>query len=165
MSITGIVRKIDGLGRIVLPKELRSYLNINPGDDFQIIVENEKIILEKYSKLLNYKEEILKIIESFKKNTNLKIYLAIDNKLIITDELINVNIIKQCQPRKRIVSAIKEKIVITKNIIEYGNYVIEPLIINSDLLGILILVGEESINILNTITNIIKSLINNYFVY
>lgn len=165
MSITGIVRKIDDLGRIVLPKELRNYLNINPGDDFQIIVENEKIILEKYSKLLNYKEEIIKIIESFRKNINVKIYLAIDNKLIINDELINEKIIKQSQLRKRIMSITKDKIVITKNIIEYGNYIIEPLIINSDLLGILILIGDESINTLNTISNIIKSLISNYFVY
>ena len=44
MQTTGIIRKIDELGRIVLPKELRRYLNINPGDDFQITIENEKII-------------------------------------------------------------------------------------------------------------------------
>lgn len=42
MQTTGIIRKIDELGRIVLPKELRKYLNINPGDDFQITIENEK---------------------------------------------------------------------------------------------------------------------------
>ena len=50
MQTTGIIRKIDELGRIVLPKELRKYLNINPGDDFQITIENEKIILEKIKK-------------------------------------------------------------------------------------------------------------------
>ena len=37
MNPTGIIRKIDDLGRIVLPKELRRHLNINTGDDFQII--------------------------------------------------------------------------------------------------------------------------------
>ena len=62
MKTTGIVRKIDELGRIVLPKELRKCLNINTGDDFQIRVEDEKIILEKYSYLKNYEQEILKII-------------------------------------------------------------------------------------------------------
>ena len=40
MQTTGIIRKIDELGRIVLPKELRKYLNINPGDDFQIAIES-----------------------------------------------------------------------------------------------------------------------------
>ena len=65
MKTTGIVRKIDELGRIVLPKELRKCLNINTGDDFQIRVEDEKIILEKYSYLKNYEQEILKIINCF----------------------------------------------------------------------------------------------------
>ena len=65
MNQTGIIRKIDELGRIVLPKELRKYLNINPGDDFQIILNGNKIILEKYSYLSNYKEETIKIINSF----------------------------------------------------------------------------------------------------
>ena len=52
MQTTGIIRKIDELGRIVLPKELRKYININPGDDFQIKIENEKIILEKKKRLI-----------------------------------------------------------------------------------------------------------------
>ena len=45
MINTGIIRKIDDLGRIVLPKELRKNLNINSGDDLQIIIDNEKIIM------------------------------------------------------------------------------------------------------------------------
>ena len=43
MTTTGIVRKIDELGRIVLPKELRKSLNINSGDDFQITVNDKTI--------------------------------------------------------------------------------------------------------------------------
>ena len=46
MKSTGIVRKIDELGRIVLPKELRKSLNINSGDDFQISIDENKIILD-----------------------------------------------------------------------------------------------------------------------
>ena len=42
-----IVRKTDALGRIVLPKELRTTLNINIGDEFQIFVDEDKIILQK----------------------------------------------------------------------------------------------------------------------
>ena len=49
MQTTGIVRKIDELGRIVLPKELRKCLNIKTGDDFQISLDSERIILERYS--------------------------------------------------------------------------------------------------------------------
>lgn len=45
---TGIVRKVDFLGRVVLPKELRRTLNINEGDGLEIYVDAEKIILKKY---------------------------------------------------------------------------------------------------------------------
>ncbi|CAK6481422.1 Transition state regulatory protein AbrB (plasmid) [Peribacillus frigoritolerans] len=43
-----MVRKIDDLGRIVIPKELRSTLNINVKDPIEIFVERDKIILRKY---------------------------------------------------------------------------------------------------------------------
>ena len=48
MKSTGIIRKIDELGRIVLPIELRRNLNINERDSLEIFVENDCIILKKY---------------------------------------------------------------------------------------------------------------------
>ena len=48
MKSTGIVRKIDELGRIVVPKELRKKLGIANTDPVEIYVEGEKIILTKY---------------------------------------------------------------------------------------------------------------------
>jgi looped-hinge helix DNA binding domain, AbrB family len=49
MKSTGIVRKVDELGRIVLPKELRITLNINEKDPLEIFVDEDgKIILKKY---------------------------------------------------------------------------------------------------------------------
>lgn len=49
MKDTGVIRKIDELGRITLPMELRKTLNISEKDPLQIFVEDEKIILQKYS--------------------------------------------------------------------------------------------------------------------
>ena len=48
MKSTGVVRKVDELGRIVLPKELRTILNINERDSIEIFTDNDKIILQKY---------------------------------------------------------------------------------------------------------------------
>ncbi len=47
MKSTGVTRKIDELGRIVLPKELRRTLGIAEKDPMEIFVEEEKIILQK----------------------------------------------------------------------------------------------------------------------
>ncbi|MGL4107230.1 AbrB/MazE/SpoVT family DNA-binding domain-containing protein [Clostridium sp. LP20] len=49
MKSTGIVRRTDELGRIVIPKELRRTMDINEGDPVEIYTEGEDIILRKYS--------------------------------------------------------------------------------------------------------------------
>lgn len=48
MKSTGIVRKVDELGRIVIPKELRRTLGIEIKDSLEIYVDEERIILQKY---------------------------------------------------------------------------------------------------------------------
>ena len=48
MKATGIVRKVDELGRVVIPIELRRTLEINERDGLEIFVENDRIILHKY---------------------------------------------------------------------------------------------------------------------
>ncbi len=49
MKSIGIVRKVDSLGRIVLPRELRATFNINDGDSLEIFTDNDMIILKKYT--------------------------------------------------------------------------------------------------------------------
>lgn len=48
MKATGIVRKVDELGRIVIPKEIRKVLRIEEKDGLEIYVEEDRIILKKY---------------------------------------------------------------------------------------------------------------------
>ncbi|MBR6736257.1 MAG: AbrB/MazE/SpoVT family DNA-binding domain-containing protein [Oscillospiraceae bacterium] len=49
MKTTGIVRKIDDLGRIVIPIELRKTLGLSVRDDIEIIAEEDRIVLKRYS--------------------------------------------------------------------------------------------------------------------
>ena len=50
MKATGIVRRIDDLGRVVVPKEIRRTLRIREGDPLEIFTDREgEIILKKYS--------------------------------------------------------------------------------------------------------------------
>ena len=51
MKATGIVRKVDELGRIVIPIELRRNLNIEIRDPLEIYVDGENIILRRYAPL------------------------------------------------------------------------------------------------------------------
>ncbi|MED2766039.1 AbrB/MazE/SpoVT family DNA-binding domain-containing protein [Bacillus thuringiensis] len=49
MKATGIVRKVDNLGRIVIPKETRKILQLDTGDILEIFVKEDAIILQKYT--------------------------------------------------------------------------------------------------------------------
>jgi transcriptional pleiotropic regulator of transition state genes len=49
MKATGIVRQLDDLGRLVIPKELRRTLGIESGNPVEIYTEGETIILKKYA--------------------------------------------------------------------------------------------------------------------
>lgn len=49
MKSTGIVRRVDELGRIVLPIEIRRTLDINQKDSLEIYVDGKSIVLQKYS--------------------------------------------------------------------------------------------------------------------
>ncbi len=49
MNTTGIIRPVDKMGRVVIPKEIRSQLKIeNDHDCFEIFLDGDKIILKKY---------------------------------------------------------------------------------------------------------------------
>lgn len=49
MKFTGVVRKVDELGRIVIPMELRRTLGIEEKDGLEIYIEDDRIVLKKYA--------------------------------------------------------------------------------------------------------------------
>lgn len=79
MKSLGIVRKIDELGRIVLPIETRKRLDIGPKDPVEIFVEKDRVILKKYEpccifcgdadNIVNYKDKKIcqKCLDELKK--------------------------------------------------------------------------------------------------
>ena len=77
MSTTGIIRRIDELGRIVIPKEIRKNLRIKNGDNLEILVDGENITLKKYSHIDNLESIASMYAESF--------YQVLKYNVIITD--------------------------------------------------------------------------------
>jgi len=85
MQKTGIIRKVDDLGRIVIPKELRKNLKIREGDLLEIsLAENNKIILEKYEPLGEEFKVFSKYLEVMAKNTNNTCILTDTEKVIFS---------------------------------------------------------------------------------
>lgn len=48
MKATGIIRRVDDLGRVVIPKEIRRTLKICEGDPLEIFIEDDKVVFAKY---------------------------------------------------------------------------------------------------------------------
>lgn len=70
MKATGIVRRVDDLGRIVIPKEIRRTLRIREGDPLEIYTEKDGgVIFRKYSPMGDLQDVAAQICESIGKNT------------------------------------------------------------------------------------------------
>ncbi|MCQ4726689.1 AbrB/MazE/SpoVT family DNA-binding domain-containing protein [Anaerotignum faecicola] len=72
LKSTGIVRKVDELGRVVLPIELRRSLNIDTKDSLEIFVDDEKIVLKKYEPADIFTGEMDNLIDYKGKKVSIK---------------------------------------------------------------------------------------------
>ena len=68
MKSTGIVKRIDDHGRIVIPIEILRTMQIKEGDRFKISLENNNICLEVYHPSNDYKNEISRIIDTLEQD-------------------------------------------------------------------------------------------------
>ncbi len=83
MKATGIVRRIDDLGRVVIPKEIRRTLRIREGDPLEIYTEKDGgVIFRKYSPMGDLQDFASQICDSIGKNTG-KIAAVADRDSII----------------------------------------------------------------------------------
>ena len=69
MKATGIVRRVDDLGRVVIPREIRRSLKIREGDPLEIFLEKNCIRFKKYSALGSFSEDILRVAQDMAQRT------------------------------------------------------------------------------------------------
>ena len=61
MKATGIVRRIDDLGRVVIPKEIRRACNIREGDPLEIFLQDGAVTFKKYNP--TYRDDLMTILQ------------------------------------------------------------------------------------------------------
>ena len=82
MKATGIVRRIDDLGRVVIPKEIRRTLRIREGDPLEIFVDRDgEVILKKYSLLLTW-STLLRNMQTPYESTGYTALIADDHEIV-----------------------------------------------------------------------------------
>lgn len=154
MKTTGVVRRIDELGRIVVPKEMRRTLRIREGDSIEIYSNNDSIVLKKYS--------LVESVDSFIEQYVEAVHFSSKKELIVvdTEKIIAVsNGIKRGFVGKKIDIKIEDMIQKrTTQIFERGQNVdiceglslscaviIRPITVYGDLIGAVIVLGDNYI--------------------
>ena len=153
MKATGVVRRIDELGRIVIPKEIRKNFRIKEGENIEIYIDDNNIILKKYSELKNVSDISSNIIDS--------VFSIINKDIIITDmsnivelspSLKNVFLTKELSveyqnlisKREKVIQKTPQNLLVTDQSIQQS-YIMNPLIVNGDLIGSIVLFSKETI--------------------
>jgi AbrB family transcriptional regulator (stage V sporulation protein T) len=154
MKATGIVRRIDDLGRVVIPKEIRRTLRIREGDPLEIFVDRDgEVILKKYSPIGELGDFAKEYAESLYESTN-HITMISDRDTIIAvaggskkdflDKQIG-SLVESCMDsRKATLETGSGQYDITKDVTEtYSSCVIAPIVAGGDPIGSVILVNKD----------------------
>lgn len=166
MKATGVVRRIDELGRLVIPKEIRKAFKIKEGDSIEFFVENNRIILEKYSLMNGLNETILNYCITFKDitgNTTIfvsedKVECASNNFDEFKDEVISKNVGQLINNRTN--QVFKDLTVCVRNLKSYTGYLC-PLLVNSEIIGGFLilsdnhLVNDQEKEVINSIVRLL----------
>ena len=152
MKSTGVVRRIDDLGRIVIPKEIRRNLRIKEGENLEIFIDNENIILKKYSmmnKINDLAQELTDAIYTF---THHNVFITDRDTIIagsgkLRKQYINKPISnfidKSINRREKILeNHFKELNIIGEEIIECS-YILSTILVSGEAVGIILIMSKE----------------------
>lgn len=162
MNENGYIRKIDELGRIVIPKELRRRLKIQDGENLIINHTDNKINLSKYSYIGNNKDFIAKTGDKLSFLMNVEVLITdLENIIYSSKNYSNKKIEDQISNySKNRESALVDYLIINDDIKLVDNVYIEPIISNSIGIGVVILVSEKKSDNVSKLCKLISEIIS-----
>ena len=150
MKTTGIIRRIDDLGRIVIPKELRRSLRIKNGDTLEVFVDNDSIILKKYSPMESIEEAASKYVDSFNQVIKHNVLVCDKDKVIAVSGSLKKKYLgksiseftdRSIERRDSFVERQKKTFSFVEGIEDFGSYSFSSIVSNGDTLGAVIIIS------------------------
>jgi len=171
---TGIVRRIDELGRIVIPKEIRKNLRIKNGDNLEILVNGDDITLRKYSQIENAIDMAAVYAESFYQVLKYNVIITDTDKIVaisgnLKKKYINMGISetieRMIERRDCFVERKKKSIEISPGMSEFGYYTVATIINNGDSIGSVIILSLDTpmLEQEEKLGMILANMLTNYF--
>ena len=152
MKATGIVRRIDDLGRIVIPKEIRRTLHIRESDPLEIFTDREgQVILKKYSPIGEMTTFAKQYAESLAQVSGHATLIADRDQFIaVCKQLLNKSVSRQLEEkvnnRETVIAAKGDRnyVNIAEDIaVDYAWQLITPIICEGDIIGSVILLEND----------------------
>ena len=153
MKSTGVVRRVADLGRIVIPKEIRRTLRIRDGESLEIFVDKEMIALKKFSKMTDLDEVAKQLVDIMSSVINKNVFITDRDKFIagsgsMRKKYLNKNISKFLEnimrERKSIIEQNNHGIELIDLENENLSYIILPIIMNGDAIGLVIVLSDKN---------------------
>ncbi len=174
MKSTGMVRRIDDLGRIVIPKEIRTNLRIKSGENLEIFLNDEEILLKKYSQLETLSDIASKYVDAIYKTIKKNIIITDKDKIILIEgplknkyqnKSISQYIDNLLNRRIQVVEKNKNLVKIIENIDEMCTFSFCPITLQGDVVGsVIILSNDVSLSeVEEKLTIILSKLLSEYF--
>ena len=153
MKSTGVVRRVDDLGRIVIPKEIRQTLRIRDGESLEIFVDREMIALKKFSKMSDMDDVSKQLVDIINAAINKTVLVTDRDKFIagagpLKKKYFEANISHYLEGvmrnRESIVFNNVQNISLVEGDIEKLASIIVPIIMNGDVMGLVLVLSEKS---------------------
>ncbi|WP_208587383.1 stage V sporulation protein T [Gracilibacillus suaedae] len=155
MKATGIVRRIDDLGRVVIPKEIRRTLRIREGDPLEIFVDRDgEVILKKYSPISELGDFATEYAEALFDSLDLSVLISDRDEIIAVageskKDYLGKHISKKIDQLMDSRDSIIETKTNTLEIIENKDeeleaYLLQPIIAGGDPIGCMVLFTREN---------------------
>ena len=171
LKATGVTRRIDELGRIVIPKEIRRNLGIRDGETLEIYTNDEGIFLQKHSVLHNMQEIGTKLCDIISSILNVEIILTDREKFIVSTHNKNIlgkkipnEFIKLIDERKSLKSSNEIKFKIDEEELK-GYFEISPIISSIDSLGLVIIIKKDNSSMQDITKVIAKIMVEKLDIY
>ncbi len=153
MKTTGVVRRIDDLGRIVIPKEIRRTLRIRDGESLEIFVDKEMIALKKYSSMDDMTEIAKTLADTISSTIKKNIFITDRDRFIVAtgedrkkylNKAISRVLEQQMNDREVLVEKTPHSIELIDGKKEEYTYIINPINVKGDVVGLVIILSQEN---------------------
>lgn len=152
MKSTGITRRIDDLGRIVIPKEIRKNLKIKENEVLEIFINNDEIILKKFSPFNDSEKVLSDYIKVINDMTGNDVIITDRDKVILSTKKLEEKLLNKklseyvndlMENRNTFLSNDMKVIEVIDNEKIKQNYYFIPFIIDSDVVGSIIMFSSK----------------------